>query len=367
MPPSAPPPRPSLLGRRGLGGAVERRAREALLGLLGRLSLPESAGRPAREPRSILLLRVDRIGDMIVSTPAIRALRRRFPRAEIRVVASRANAAILRGNPDVDGVEVLSPAGLPGLARQLLRRWDVVADLNTSPSLSSGLLARLARATERVSFAKKNAELFYDVRLPLDEKAHKAAETLALARRLGAEDGDLAYALYPSEEDERRAEEALREAGWAPGFVWVAVHPGNIKKFDNRWPEEKFGELCGRLRSLADVRVLLLQGYDEASLVAAVRRHCPAELAALPPLALLPTACVLRRMRLVVCNSTSTLHLAAAVGTPSLSFLSGYSWHCWRVLDGRHRALVSAEWDACRDITLESAWKAAEEMLHEDL
>lgn len=361
--PSTPPLPRSLLGRQGLSGALERRARETVLRLLGRLALPEASGRALPEPRSILLLRVDRVGDMIVSTPAIRALRRRFPGAEIRVVASKANAAILRGNPDVDAVHVLSPAGLPALARQLLRRWDVVADLNTSPSLSSGLLARLARAATRVSFGKKNAELFYDVRLPLDEKGHKASETLRVARHLGAPDGDLSYALFPSAEDERRAEEALRAAGWSPGSAWVAVHPGNIKKFDNRWPEEKFGRLCALLRSLPDVRVLLLQGPDEAPLVDAVRGHCPAELAALPPLPLLATACVLRRMRLVVCNSTSTLHLAAAVGTPSLSFLSGYSWHCWRALGPRHRALTGSEWGSCRDIPVETAWTAAKEML----
>lgn len=352
-----------LFGRGGLLGRGEKALRGALLKTLERwTALPASDAKPAAL-RRILLLRIDRVGDMIVSTPAIHAIRRRFPEAEVHVVASRANAQILKGNPDVDAVHVHSAPALCSLFRVLRSRWDVVADLNTGPSLTSGLLARLSRTPLRVSFDKERAASFYDVRLPPDEGAHRARETMKVAEWLGADGSDLRYRVHPSAEDEQEALSALEAAGWRPGAKCVAVHPGNIKKSDNRWPEDKFAALCERIKARGDTEVILLQGFDEEPLTKAVRAGCRSPLAALPPLGLLATACVLKRMQLVICNSTATLHLASAVGVKSLSFVGGYTSRCWGALEPGHRELVSAEWNSCRDIPVERAWSAVQEML----
>lgn len=353
-----------LLGRAGILGRGERALRQALLRGLEKLTALPNDGVPPALPRRILLLRMDRIGDMIVSTPAIHAIRRRFPEAELHVVASRSNAQILRGNPDVDAVHPYSRGGLLALVRTLARKkWDVVADLNTGPSLTSGLLARLLPAGVRVSFEKEHAASFYNARLAPNDRSHRAVETMRIARWLGAAGDDLRYRLHPSAHDEKAAEEALLAAGWRPDRRWVAVHPGNIKKFDNRWPEEKFAALCDLIETRTEAKVLLLQGFDEAPLIERVRAAASSSLAAAAPLELLPTAALLKRMALVICNSTSTLHLAAAAGAPTLSFLGGYCAACWNALGPGHRQLVSSEWNSCRDIGVEPAWAAVRELL----
>lgn len=337
----------------------------SLFSVFLRLILSPLEGREEapKDPKSILLLRVDRVGDLIVSTPAIAAIRAKFPRARIVVLASRLNREILRGNPGVDEVWTLSRADLPALLWKLRRtRWDLAVDLNAAPSLTSGLLARWANAAVRVSFEKKNGERYYDVRLPVDEKAHRAREAMKVVSWLGGDASNLQYRIYPGSDEERQASGVLAALGGAGGGKWVAVHPGNIKKYDNRWPEEKFAALCDKIAAKG-FKLLFLKGPDEDPLIEAILGQMKAKPPVAPVLKLLPTACLLKKMSLVLCNSTSTLHLAAAAGVPTLSFLSGYSASCWKAMGDQHRVLEGAAWDSCRDISVEDAWKAFEEIL----
>lgn len=344
--------------------SLERKIRD-LFSILLRLLLPPLEGQrqPPKDPKSILLMRVDRVGDLIVSTPAIRAIRMKFPRARIVVLASKLNREILRGNPDVDEVWTLSRTGLPALLWKLrAARWDLAVDLNAAPSLTSGLLARFSGAGVRVSFEKKNGEHYYDVRLPADEKAHRAREAMKVVSWLGGDDYDLQYRVYPGPQAERQAAEVFSALGGADGAKWVGVHPGNIKKYDNRWPEENFAALCDKIVEKG-FRVLFLKGPDEDPLIESILGRMKAKPPVAPVLSLLPTACLLKKMSLVLCNSTSTLHLAAAAGVPTLSFLGGYSVACWKAMGDKHRVLEGSSWGSCRDISVEDAWRAFEEIL----
>ena len=263
------------------------------------------------------------------------------------------------GSGDVDATWTFRPAFLFSLLRELRsRRWDAAVDLNTAESATSGLLTRWADAAARVSFDKPHGEMFYDVLLPSDEKAHRAAEALKAAAWLGAEVSDASYRIYPGSEDEAEALRALTSLGWREGEFWVAAHPGNMKKFDNRWPEEKFAQLLDRLSNHREVKVLLLKGPGEEPLIESVLARMRSRPPVAPALPILPTAALLKHVKLVLCNSTSTLHLAAAVGTATLSFLSGYSAACWRAPGPQHVALVGSSWESCRDIPVEEAWKA---------
>ncbi|MEE8425547.1 MAG: glycosyltransferase family 9 protein [Elusimicrobiota bacterium] len=323
----------------------------------------KNAAEPPKDPKNILLLRTDRIGDLIVSTAAIRAIRKRFPEAHLAVVCSNKNLEVLANSPDIDEVHPLSRAGVFGLLLRLKKTpWDLAVDLNTAFSLTSGFLTLAVPAALRLSFEKEGGDFFYDVRLPAEEKSHRAREAMKLVSWLGGDDSDLSYRVYPSGNDAERAERALVKLGWKKGEDWIAVHPGNIKKYDNRWPAGRFSELLDKIAE-SGKRIVLLKGPDERPLINRVLAEMKAKPVVAPTLPLLVTACLLKRMKLVLCNSTSTLHLAAAVGAPTLSFLSGYSHACWRAQGTMHRALVGSSWGSCRDIPVEEGWKAFQEQI----
>ncbi len=317
------------------------------------------------EARRIALLWIGRLGDFIVSTAALASIRRRFPQARIALVVGEKGEEIAALCPDVDEVLVLRPAHRLAENLRLLLRvrgpWDLLIDLNTSFSRSSAALAWLARSAVKLAFDKGRASCIYTRLLePAAEAEHMLDRYARLARALDAPyEPKTGLRIPPAALQEARRR--LDSLGLPPGGI-IAVHPGNFKKFDNRWPEEKFVELSDRLAD-AGLNLLYMAGPGEENevkdLVARLKRPVPV----LPPLPVAQTAALLSLLDLLVVNATGTAHLAAAVGAPTFSFLSGYTKTVWMPREGPHFSVVSSSWHSCRDIPVEAAFRALSEAL----
>jgi heptosyltransferase-3 len=149
------------------------------------LDLPE-------RPR-ILVITLRRLGDVLLTTPLIRTVRRGIPQATLDVMVFRGGERILKGNPDIDGVitaaERPSPREALSLLRRLWRRYDLV--ISTQPgdrptgfalAASRRRVGLVPRAGETGAWWKRHA---YHVAVPLERDAHHVTRTLALATALG--------------------------------------------------------------------------------------------------------------------------------------------------------------------------------------
>jgi ADP-heptose:LPS heptosyltransferase len=315
--------------------------------------------------KKVTALLVGRLGDLIVATPFLRSLRRRYPRAKIRLVTSAAGEAAARMVPSIDEVLVAHrftrPVANLKLAAKLLgRRCDVLVDLNPSFSRLSAAMAAAMRSPLKAAFEKGRMDRLYDVR------AAKPAEDepmLDRYRRLAHEldaPYDPALELHVPESAHRTASKLLRDL--SPDFyddrANVAIHPGNFKKFDNRWPEDKFVLLTKQLLEDDRLRLFYLAGPGELAPVKAIVEQLPRPVPILPPASVPVAAALLSRMRLCVLNVTGTTHLAAAVGTPTFAFYSGYTAAVWRPRGSNHAGVVSKSWESCRDIPVKAAQAA---------
>ncbi|HOX22487.1 MAG TPA: glycosyltransferase family 9 protein, partial [Elusimicrobiales bacterium] len=147
----------------------------------------------------------------------------------------------------------------------------------------------------------------------------------------------------------------------------VLVHPGNFKKYDHRWPEEKFLELCRKFESLPGKnQLVLMAGPGEEAPVKKLLSALP-EAKYLPPLPAPQTAAFMEKCSLVIVSATGTMHLAAALDVPLVSFHSEYTYKCWRPLSERSIALSSGEWNSCRSIPVDAAWDCAVKLLSKKL
>lgn len=316
-------------------------------------------------PRSILLVWIGRIGDYVVSTPFIRALRRRFPGARITMVTAPAPAQLAELDPNLDEVRVLHSAMHPlrnlSLAVKVFSGFDLAVDLNAAYSRSSGFFTRLSRAPVRVSFEKKLQSRFYTHAVahdPLNE--HFLDKYRRLAGFFGAEFEDT-MRVYPGRDHFDRADSLLSALGLDPSKIWVGVHPGNFKKFDHRWPEEKFRALTLKLLERKDVEIVYLAGPGEEEPVSRLLSGL-GPVKALPSQPLPVSAAVLARLDLLIGSCSGPIHLAAAAGTSTFSFNSRYTLTCWQPR-GAHYGVASRSWGSCRDIPVEEAWKALEPVL----
>ena len=309
--------------------------------------------------KDLTCLLIGRVGDVIVCTPFLRGLRRRFPQARIRLVVGYRSRQVLPLIPFIDASCVLEkPLSFLGHARlawALLRGpCDLLIDLNPSFSKTSTILARALPARERLSFDKgRGPAVFSRTVAAPGEREPMAERYRRLAQALDAPYSPETELLLPAAD----VAQAQAELAAGPGFK-IAIHPGNFDRFSFRWPEEKFAALTDRLLDDARLRLFYVAGPGEEEpvreIVSALKRPVPI----LPPSRLGVTGAMLKRMDLFVCNITGTTHLAAALGVPTFGFYAGYTQAVWRPAWERHGGTVCPEWESCRETTVEEAYSA---------
>ncbi len=313
----------------------------------------------------ITALYIGRVGDVIVATSFLRALRRRYPKARIRLIVGWRSAQVLPLIPFIDESLIL---GKPGSVRGnmsfvwklLAEPCDLIVDLNSSYSKTSTLITRAARAPRRLAFDKGagRSGAFNEVLPAPGEREHMWDRYGRLAAALDApydQDPELRLPITDLDEADRLLGEMPPAGG---GSFRVVIHPGNFDRFSFRWPEDKFAELADRLLDDARVKLFFMGGPGEhekvAAIVAKLRRPVPI----LPPARLGVSGAMLKRMNLFVCNITGTTHLAAAIGVPTFGFYAGYTQAVWRPRGARHGGTVCSEWESCRETTVDEAHAA---------
>mgnify|MGYP001606896559 CR=1 FL=1 len=319
---------------------------------------------PLDDIRLIRLVWIGRLGDILAATPFFAALRGRFPRAKIILFTGERGASAARLIADIDGVRVLGRIHRPlrniAVAAELLReRADLLIDLNPAFSRSAWTLAGLSRARVKAAFSKNRGDSSFDLLIDAPAETEHMLERYArLAAAFGAQyRPKLKVRIPPTAYTE--ADKILTETGLAGARPLLGVFPGNFKKFDNRWPEKRFVELASRLKTRG-AALLFLAGPGEDREVRAIAARVEGEAPTASGLALETTAALLSRLDLLLTNATGTAHLAAAVGTPTVSPLSRYTRTVWMYPpESGHFSSVSGEWGSCRDVSVDALYGEA--------
>lgn len=269
----------------------------------------------------ILVVRPDRIGDVVLSTPLIRALRERFPAAYLAAMVRPYTADILAGNPHLDEILIDDPAVEHGFWSQVaaLRRRHIDTVLMLLPSerhswmtLFAGVRTRIAvggKLYHRLTFARTVSRRKY---IPL---RHEADYCLDLGRAIGVGGDGLGVEVFLS--DEERALGASR-LGQTTGAL-IGIHPGSGRSAPN-WRVERYAELARRLLQHAGVHIVLTGSASERHFVSAfagLDRSRVIDLVG--KLTLRETMAVISRLSVLVSASTGTMHIAAAIDTPTVS------------------------------------------------
>ncbi|HET7095353.1 MAG TPA: glycosyltransferase family 9 protein [Thermomicrobiales bacterium] len=313
-------------------------AADRLLAAGSAIARPFRRRRVPAAPQRILLLRLERIGDLLMALPAIAAVRALAPRADIDLVVGSWNADLAQAIDAVNGVQTLDAAWLArgaggrGVASLLraarewrARRYDLV--INFEPDIRSNLLAAAAGATWTVGYRSGGGGALLDVALDFDARAHTTDNaTRLVAAAFGSDqaagaptsaepDRDFAVApiLIVPADAHNRAARLLGDA--RSPLIGMHVSGGRPIK---QWPAERFGEVACRLVALTGGTIVLSGSNEDRELVEIVRRALPAQhvVDLAGHLDLLTLGAILEREDLLVTGDTGPMHLAAAVGTP---------------------------------------------------
>ena len=301
--------------------------------------------------KRIVLIRTDRVGDLVLSTPAIASFRRSWPAAQIDALVTDYTEPVLRHNPDIDAVHVLPKAAPLSAGRAMAKTIGSGADLVValSPRTADYRLAAWTGARRRLGYVYRRrylsrlaAFLFLTDhciseadpeladRYPDRPVAHEVAQVLSLVRLAGGDVLTDQLVLRLGDEDR-----AYAAAHVPRGAIALNLAP--------RWflPNFGFEATLALIRRLAALRrdVLITYGNDVPDAAARLRDAVTASnVSWLGELPLLQWAAALAQCSVVVTVDTGATHIASAVGVPVVVVfereyyrLSSQEWAPWRV------------------------------------
>lgn len=305
----------------------------------------------------MLVIKMAGIGDLLLATPALRALRETYPQAQIDLLVTPASAGLLDGWEVINKIIVLdkylfdSPRQVlknPLTLRQLAPFWqelrgehyDAVLLLHhlTLPfgRLKYQLLLQTTGAKWRVGLDNGHSR-FLNVRVK-DEgfgAMHEAEYNLAIAAAVGATTDDKRSTVPISDEDHRRAWQLLYENATPETLTrpLIAMHPGSgIYSTARRWAPERFAQLADTLYHDVGGQLLLLGGPEEAESHQQIQGMMQSEM---PTRSLAgmgsikETAAVLEQVDLFVGNDSALVHLAIAGGAPTVAIFGLTNHKAW--------------------------------------
>ncbi len=298
---------------------------------------------------NILIVRTDRIGDVLLTTPSLEALRKYFPSAKISVLVSEQTREILEGNPHIDEVIVDDRKGRGrgfwGFWKQVgeikKRKFDLAIIFHTKKR--TNLLCFHAGIPERVGY-ENNKFGFLLTRKIKDTRAqgvmHEYQYCLEVLRHLGAvSDAGPKLFMPKNQEAEVWAQKVFKDAGLDETVI--AIHP-NASCISKRWPPEQFAQLINFFSE--GVSFVLLGSKDNGSIAEQIKRLTRKPILDLTgKINLHQLASVLRRCQLLISNDSGPVHMAVAVGTPVISLFGrkqpGLSPNRWRPLGPKDMAI----------------------------
>lgn len=272
----------------------------------------------------ILITRTDRIGDVMLSTPVIKAVRDKYPHAYIACCVQKETREIVDNNPYLDEVIVYDKKGeyknIFGIIRFIVlikkRKFDLALILH--PTNRMNLTCFFAGIPRRVGYDRKFGMLLTD-KIPHTKQLgakHEVEYTLDVVRRIGIDSADKRLYMSLHADAEKNVQELFSKYKIDKTKKILAIHP-SASCLSKRWPAERFAEVIDRLNQKHHVSIILLGGDFDKVCSERVRKHVNSEVFDLTGKTSISTlAGILAKSAIFISNDSGPVHIAVSLGTP---------------------------------------------------
>ena len=333
--------------------------------------------------KHLLVIKLRYIGDVLLVTPALRAIKTAQPDVQITMLVNRGTEDVLSGNLDLDEIMVIDKGSLLAqwslIAELRHRRFDAVIDLTDGDR--SAFLSWLSGAPVRIGFNDEQrwrGRCYTKVVQPAPGVQHRIERDLAALALLNIAATSTTPHLQLTPEDENSAYELLDQLGIQRSGMIVVLQPG-ARYWFKAWPSERFAELADRLTSEYSCQVLIggsSQDIDLAHQIRQVAKSNPIVLAGRTTIK--QFAAIVRKSALFVGSDGGAMHIASAVKTPVVALFGpsnplewgprgGPSDVIYMGLDCRscfHPTCHRGESNCMKLITVDAVYSSAQRILH---
>jgi ADP-heptose:LPS heptosyltransferase len=329
------------------------------------------------DPRNIFVIDFGQLGDVVLSLPALRAIREKFPQARITVAVGKPCAPVvdLSGYADAtivvdrvalrDGSKALAILRIGRIVKEVRRaKFDFVIDLH---SLSeTNLLGFLSGASTRLYARRpgRSIDLLanFHPKPPVEDNRptkHAIDRYLDVLVPLGIRDAPRIPHLRTRAEDDAAIEQMLKKEKANTNAPLVGLFPGAGHP-DRRWPLARFAELAERLVRNDGVRIIIFAGPEEREMVKEMRSLFPRNVIIFDRLTIQQLAAALARLSVFVSNDTGPMHIATAVSTSVVALLDRPTPNSFIPVEERHRVIYSRR---IFEMTTDKVYEATRELL----
>jgi heptosyltransferase-2 len=346
-----------------------------------------------RDFENILVVRTDRIGDVVLTTPVLEALRKTYPTAKISIMVTSATKDVVQGNPFIDDILVYDKKGKD---RGFLGFWRFVImlrnkrfDLAINYHLKSRMNFMLFHAgiPHRIGFINNKFGFLLTERYPdprTDGNKHEAEYCLDLLRYIGIDYREFHIYVPVRQDSEAWVEKLFTENGVTAADRLIAIHPG-ASCLSKRWLPQRFAEVADIIAQKYHAKVLLIGSGDNQLIAREVllsMKQPVVDMTGKTTVSHLIS--VLKKCSLLISNDSGPVHLAVGVQTPVISIFgrnqAGLSATRWKPLGFLDVVLhhdvgckvclahnCSLGFKCLRSITVDHVVAAADEILQKKL
>ena len=327
------------------------------------------------DPGNILVIDFGQLGDVVMSLPALRAIRERFAYAKITVAVGKPGGELIHLSGyaneilEVDRVSLRDGPTLISIGRIIKLvssvrklKFDFVIDLHSY--YETNILGFLSGAPQRLYSRRENRSLDFLANFkpqPVREvqSTHLVDRYLDLLKPLGIQNVSRIPKLKTSPDADAAVEAMLKKEKANSGELLVGIFPG-AGHIGRRWPAEGFAEVADHLVRNHKVRIIVFAGPEERAIIGQMKPLFPANTIFFDKLTIPQLVSAQARLTLFISNDTGPVHTAAATGTPVVVILDRPDPHSFTPVGQATKVILG---DKITEIPVKTVYTAAHELL----
>jgi len=307
----------------------------------------------------ILIVRQDsRLGNLVVMSPLLSALKAAIPHAEVDVLISEGFEDVLSENPNIDHVIVfekksarLIPWRYPFLIRDLRKnKYDLAIDISDGYhfSLNNVLLTAFSGAHYRLGYDRGDAKSFLNLLVPLlPENTYISDALLGLVKNILPVNCEFPITYYLSDTDRMFANEWLYEHDMKEFDSFFAIHPGG--KGRKKWGDENFAALIDKINDEIGVKIVVIGGKTEKETINSIKKLSKTHFEVLENVKTGHMAAVIERCDMFISCDTGPMHVSVALNRPTVAIFISSNFHVYGPRGKNSRVVISKGDDSSSD------------------
>ena len=284
--------------------------------------------------QNILIIKLRYIGDVLLATPTVRAIKAARPDVRVTMMVNRGTEDVLSGNPDIDELIALDKGSLAAQSRLIAglrhRRFDTVIDLTDGDR--SAFLSWTSGAPVRIGFNDEHrwrGRYYTQVVQPMPGVRHRIDRDLEVLKPMSIQAVSKDPQLWLTPEEEHSADQLLDQLGVQRSQPMVILQPG-ARYWFKAWPPERYAELADRFRSQHGCQVLIGGSDQDIDLAQQIRQRAKSSLVIMAGRTTIKQfAAIAKTSALFVGSDSGAMHIASAVGTPVVALFGPSSPREW--------------------------------------